>query len=131
MGSNCFNVLQQLLSTCCTVLWLPLASAQAACTAPTQLALLLLLLLLLLVACRNPVKPAVTYLARVTSGYAARGSRQLFVDNVGRFKAGQWVRLVLQDSGECSTWQVIVTRSVQDTVCIMSAATALFDVSCG
>ncbi|WIA15873.1 hypothetical protein OEZ85_012625 [Tetradesmus obliquus] len=48
----------------------------------------------------NPVKPGVTYLARVTSGYAARGSRQLAVDDVGRFKPGQWVRLVLQDSSE-------------------------------
>ncbi|WIA36046.1 hypothetical protein OEZ86_007405 [Tetradesmus obliquus] len=48
----------------------------------------------------NPVKPGVTYLARATSGYAARGSRQLAVDNVGRFKPGQWVRLVLQDSSE-------------------------------
>jgi hypothetical protein len=49
---------------------------------------------------RNPVKPDYTYLARVTSGYAARRSRQLAVDNVGRFKKGQWVRLVLQDSSE-------------------------------
>jgi hypothetical protein len=54
----------------------------------------------LFVSCRNPVKPDYTYLARITSGYAARGSRQLSVDNVGRFKPGQWVRLVLQDSSE-------------------------------
>lgn len=49
-------------------------------------------------ACRDPVNGG-TRLAGVT-GYSQKGTRELYVDNPGSFKKGQWVRLVLADSGE-------------------------------
>ena len=47
----------------------------------------------------NPVRDDKTRLATIT-GYTAKGSNKIYVDNAGSVKQGMWVRVVLQDSGE-------------------------------